>query len=332
MSFAHLHVHTEFSMLDGAARVKEVVAAAAADGQPALAVTDHGVMYGVVDFYKAARAAGINPIVGIEAYVVDGSRFDRPRGNENVRMHMTLLAVNQTGYRNLMKLSSKSFLEGYYYKPRMDSELLAAHSDGIVATSGCLGGPVASRLAPDASREEGQHRQVRDFDAALKAAGHYQDIFGRENFFIEVQDHGVAAQLQIMPDLLDISRRLGAPLLATNDAHYTRREEARNHDVLLCIQTGSNQDDPNRLRFEGDDFYLKSAAEMRSAVSGRSLRGCLRQHPSDRRARRGQARLWSHPLAAVSGSGRLQRAELPRAPGLPGGEGTLRRRPPRTGS
>ena len=264
MSFAHLHLHTEFSMLDGAARVRDVVAAAAEDEQPAVAVTDHGVLYGVVDFFKAATQTGIKPILGIEAYVIDGSRFDRPRGNDNVRYHMTLLAVNEIGYRNLMKLSSRAFLEGYYYKPRMDSELLAAHAEGIVATSGCLGGPVAHRLAPDASREEGAVGEVRDFEAALASAGHYQDIFGRENFFIEVQDHGLEAQRRIMPDLLDISRRIGAPLVATNDAHYTRQDEHEAHDVLLCIQTGSSQDDPNRLRFEGDNFYLKSAAQMRS--------------------------------------------------------------------
>jgi DNA polymerase-3 subunit alpha len=264
MSFAHLHLHTEFSMLDGAARVKDVVAAAAADGQPGIAITDHGVMYGVVDFYKAAKAAGVNPIIGIEAYVVDGSRFDRPRGSENLRYHMTLLAVNQTGYSNLMKLSSRAYLDGYYYKPRMDSELLAAHSEGIVATSGCLGGPVAKRLAPDASNEDGQAGAARDFEAALKAASHYQDIFGRDNFYIEIQDHGIEAQRRIMPDLIDIARQVGAPLVATNDAHYTRRDEASSHDVLLCIQTGSNKDDTNRLRFEGEDFYLKSAAEMRA--------------------------------------------------------------------
>ncbi len=264
MSFAHLHLHTEYSMLDGAARVKDVVATAAADAQPAVAITDHGVLYGVVDFYKAAVQSGIKPILGIEAYVIGGSRFDRPRGNENIRYHMTLLAVNETGYRNLMKLSSRSFLEGYYYKPRMDSELLAAHAEGIVATSGCLGGPVGRRLAPDASREEGAVGAVRDFDAALAAAAHYQEIFGPENFFIEVQDHGLEAQRRIMPDLLEIGRKIRAPLLATNDAHYTRREEHEAHDVLLCIQTGSNQDDPNRLRFEGDAFYLKSAAEMRA--------------------------------------------------------------------
>ncbi|HEX5671526.1 MAG TPA: DNA polymerase III subunit alpha, partial [Acidimicrobiia bacterium] len=264
MSFAHLHLHTEFSMLDGAARVKDVVAAAAADGQPAVAITDHGVMYGVVDFYKAATGAGIKPVIGIEAYITEGSRFDRPRGVDNIRYHMTLLAMNETGYRNLMKLSSLSFVEGYYYRPRMDRELLATYAEGIVATSGCLGGPVAKRLAPDASREDGTAGSARDFDAALKAASQYQDIFGRDNFFIEIQDHGLEAQRRIMPDLIAISRQIGAPLLATNDAHYTRREEHEAHDVLLCIQTGSNQDDSNRLRFEGDNFYLKSAAEMRA--------------------------------------------------------------------
>jgi DNA polymerase-3 subunit alpha len=263
VSFAHLHLHTEYSMLDGAARVRDVVESAAADGQPAVAITDHGVLYGVVDFYKAAMATGVKPIIGIEAYVVEGSRFDRPRGNDNVRYHMTLLAVNETGYRNLMKLSSRAFLEGYYYKPRMDSQLLAAHAEGIVATSGCLGGPVARRLAPDGSREEGGAATARDFDAALAAAAHYQEIFGRDGFFIEIQDHGLEAQKRIMPDLIDISRRIGAPLLATNDAHYTRRLEHEAHDVLLCIQTGSNQDDPNRLRFERPEFYLKPAEEMR---------------------------------------------------------------------
>ena len=166
-------------MLDGAARVSEVVAAAAADRQPAVAITDHGVMYGVVDFVKAAREEGIKPLIGIEAYVTPGSRFDRPRRSQNIRYHMTLLAANETGYRNLMKLASRAYLEGYYYKPRMDSELLAEHSEGIIATSGCLGGPVAQHLAPDASREEGIAGAVRDVDAAVAAAAHYQDIFGQ---------------------------------------------------------------------------------------------------------------------------------------------------------
>ncbi len=262
-SFAHLHLHTEYSMLDGAARVRDVVEAAAADGQAAVAITDHGVMYGVVDFYQAATAVGIKPIIGIEAYVVEGSRFDRPRAAENQRMHMTLLATTQTGYRNLIKLSSLAYLDGYYYKPRMDSDLLSRYGEGIVATSGCLSGPVARHLAPDGTREESGPKTVRDFDTALKAAAHYQDIFGRENFFIELQDHGLDAQRRVTPDLLEISHRLGAPLLATNDAHYTRQSEADAHDVLLCIQTGSNRDEPNRLKFDSTEFYLKTAADMR---------------------------------------------------------------------
>ncbi len=264
MSFAHLHLHTEYSMLDGAARIDDVVAAAAADGQPAIAITDHGVLYGVVDFVKAARSFGIKPIIGTEAYFTDGSRFDRPLGAANKRYHMNLLAENEIGYRNLLQLSSKAFLEGYYYKPRMDFDLLAAHSEGIVATSGCLGGLVAQLLAPESANEEGNKGQLRDFDAALAAAAKFQDIFGKDNFFIELQDHGIDAQRAIMSDLVDISRRIGAPLLATNDAHYTRRSEHDAHDVLLCIQTGSMRDDPDRLRFEGSEHYLKSAAEMRA--------------------------------------------------------------------
>ncbi len=262
-SFAHLHLHTEFSMLDGAARVQDVVAAAAADGQPAVAITDHGVMYGVVDFYRAAEKAGVKPIIGIEAYTTPGSRLERPARSQNVRHHMLLYAENQVGYRNLMQLSSRAYLEGYYYKPRMDREILAEHAEGLIATSGCLGGEVAQLLAPDASREEGNQGAVRDFDAALRVAGEYQDMFGKDNYFIEIQDHGIEAQRRIMPDLLEIARRLDAPLLATNDAHYTRKEEAEPHDVLLCIQTGATIDEPNRFKFDGKDFYLKSASEMR---------------------------------------------------------------------
>ncbi|MGH8952241.1 MAG: DNA polymerase III subunit alpha [Acidimicrobiia bacterium] len=264
VSFAHLHLHTEYSMLDGAARIKDVVAAAVADGQPAIAITDHGVLYGVVDFVKAARTAGIKPIVGMEAYLTDGSRFDRPTASANRRFHMNLLAESEIGYRNLLQLSSRAFLEGYYYKPRMDFDLLAEHSEGIIATSGCLGGLVPQLLAPDSMSEEGNKGQVRDFDAAVAAAGKFQDIFGKDNYFIEVQDHGLAAQKSIMPDLIEISRRTGAPLLATNDAHYTSRAEHEAHDVLLCIQTGSLRDETGRLRFEGNEHYLKTAAEMRA--------------------------------------------------------------------
>jgi DNA polymerase-3 subunit alpha len=250
-------------MLDGAARIKDVVAAAAADGQPAIAITDHGVLYGVVDFVKEAKGVGVKPIIGIEAYLTEGSRFDRPVGNANRRYHMNLIAENETGYRNLLQLSSRAFLEGYYYKPRMDLDLLAEHAEGIIATSGCLGGMVAQHLAPDSLSEEGNKGQVRNFDAALAAAGRFQEIFGKGRFFIEIQDHGLAAQRAIMPDLLEISSRLGAPLLATNDAHYTQQTEHEAHDVLLCIQTGSLRGETGRLRFDSSDFYLKTAAEMR---------------------------------------------------------------------
>ncbi len=250
-------------MLDGAARVSDVTKAAAADGQPAIAITDHGNLYGVVDFYRAARKNGVKPILGIEAYTTPGSRFERPpRGGD--RHHLLLMAESNEGYRNLVQLSSRAYLEGYYYKPRMDKELLSAHSKGLIATSACLGGEVAKWLAPDASREEGNQRSDRDFDAALGAAAELQDIFGKDNFFIELQDHGIEAQRRILPDLVEIGKRLGAPLVATNDAHYTSQSEAEAHDVLLCIQTGANIDEPNRFRFDGVDHHLKTAAEMRA--------------------------------------------------------------------
>ncbi|HEX7100291.1 MAG TPA: DNA polymerase III subunit alpha [Acidimicrobiia bacterium] len=263
MSFAHLHLHTEYSMLDGAARIKDVVRIAAEDGQPGVGITDHGVLYGVVDFVKAAKSHDLTPVIGIEAYLTEGSRFDRPVGAANQRYHLLLYAENETGYKNLMKLSSRAFLEGYYYKPRMDFELLAEHSEGVIATSGCLGGLVPQLLGPDYGLEENSSAKPRDFDAALAAAAKFQDIFGRDNFFIEIQNHGIPAQQKIMGDLLEISRRLNAPLLATNDAHYSRPEDAAAHDVLLCIQTGSLKSDENRLKFHGNDFYLKRAEDMR---------------------------------------------------------------------
>ena len=250
-------------MLDGAARVGDVADAVAADGQPAVAVTDHGVLYGAVDFYRTVSDRGLTPIIGMEAYLTPGSRFDRPPRRDDIRYHTTLLAVSQTGYENLVELASRAYLEGFYYKPRMDRELLAAHAEGIVATSGCLGGHVPQLLAPDAYDEEGNVGGARDFDAALEAAAMYQDIFGRENFFIEIMDHGVDAQRRVLPDLLEISRRIGAPLLATNDVHYTHAEEAEAHDALLCIQTGAQMDDDDRFRFQGGGYFVKSAREMR---------------------------------------------------------------------
>jgi len=251
-------------MLDGAARVKDLVRAVEGDGQPAVAITDHGVLYGVVDFIKAAAGTGVKPIIGIEAYVTPGSRHERPPRRQDTRYHMNLLATSEVGYRNLMTLASRAYLEGFYYKPRMDVELLSEYSEGIVATSGCLGGHVAQLLAPDVSSEEGNRDQIRDFDAALEAASMYQDIFGKGNYFIEIMDHGIAAQAAVMDDLVSISNKVGAPLLATNDSHYTYADEAEAHDVLLCIQTGANKSDADRFKFDSQEFYVKSARQMRA--------------------------------------------------------------------
>jgi DNA polymerase-3 subunit alpha len=251
-------------MLDGAARVKDLVKAVAADNQPAVAITDHGVLYGVVDFVKAAKEEGVKPIVGIEAYLTPGSRFERPARRDDRRYHMTILAESDVGYRNLMKLASLAYTEGYYYKPRIDAELLADHSEGLIGTTGCLGGHVPQLLGVDEAADDDQRGTERDFDAAVAAASMYQDIFGRENFFIELQDHGIPAQQKIMDDLLDIGRKLGAPLLAANDSHYTHAHEADAHDALLCIQTGSVKSDEKRFRFHSEEFYIKSARQMRT--------------------------------------------------------------------
>jgi DNA polymerase-3 subunit alpha len=264
-SFVHLHTHSEYSMLDGASRMPELVAAAKADGQPAIGVTDHGNMYGVLPLYKEANAQGIKPIIGMEAYMAETSRFDRPLrksqiddsggnddGGKKLYYHLTLLCENETGYKNLIQLSSKAFLEGYYYKPRVDYELLAAHSKGLIATSGCLGGLVLQALLRN------------DIEEAISVAGRLQDIFGKNNFFIELQDHGLPEQIRTNPLLINIAKYIKAPLLATNDSHYTHKSAARAHDALLCIQTNAKLSDPNRFHFDGEEHYLKSAAEMRS--------------------------------------------------------------------
>ncbi|MEY2434840.1 MAG: polymerase subunit alpha, partial [Acidimicrobiaceae bacterium] len=265
-SFAHLHVHTEFSMLDGASRVDEVVAAAAADGQPALGITDHGNMYGVLPFYAACKAAGITPVVGFEAYMANDSRYERintrgkiddtggeGEGGKKAWYHLTLLAENNRGYKNLIQLASRAFLEGYYRKPKVDWELLDEHSEGVIATSGCLGGHVLQSLL------------TGDFETALAKAGRLQEIFGQSNFFIELQDHGIPEQHKTNPQLVEIARKLGAPLLATNDSHYTRPEDAEAHDALLCVQTNAliSQSGDERFKFSGEGHYLKTADEMR---------------------------------------------------------------------
>jgi DNA polymerase-3 subunit alpha len=250
-SFVHLHLHTEYSMLDGASRIEEVVAAAAADGQPAVGITDHGNMYGALPMYEAARNAGVKPVIGMEGYFTNTSRFDRPKRSEHEIFHLTMLAETDEGYHNLIKIASAAYLDGYYYKPRSDWELLERHHAGVTATTGCLGGLVAQLIL-------GGHE-----DAALEAAARFQDIFGRDHFFVELQDHGQPDDAKVLRPLLDIARRLHAPLLATNDSHYTHKHDAEAHDALLCVQTGALQSDPNRFTFDGDDFYIKSAAEMR---------------------------------------------------------------------
>ena len=239
-SFVHLHNHTEYSMLDGAARVEEMVLAAKADGQTAIGITDHGNLYGVIDFYEACRKHGLTPIIGLEAYMAANSRFDRPprrgkiddtggetEGGQKLYHHLTLLAESNQGYRNLRELSSKAFLEGYYYKPRLDWELLERYSEGLIATSSCLGGVVLQALLQD------------NYGKALELAGRLQTIFGQESFFIEMQDHGIPEQIRTNPHLLQIAKDLRAPLLATNDLHYVRHSDAEMHDALLCIGTGS---------------------------------------------------------------------------------------------
>lgn len=263
-SFTHLHVHTEFSMLDGASRLDEMIAKAVEDGQPAIGMTDHGNMYGTLDFYKECNKQGIKPIIGTEAYMAHDHRSERPSrrgrvddsggetdGGKKLYYHLILLAENNTGYQNLIQLSSLAFMEGYYYKPRMDWELLDKYSDGLIATSGCLGGHVLQSLL------NGDER------GALEKAARLQDIFGRDNFFIELQDHGIPAQHETNPKLLEIAKKIQAPLLATNDSHYTHEHDHDAHDALLCVQTGSLMSDPNRFKFQGSDHYLKTAAEMR---------------------------------------------------------------------
>ncbi|MFI7577122.1 DNA polymerase III subunit alpha [Micromonospora sp. NPDC049497] len=276
-SFAHLHVHTEYSMLDGAARLKDLFAEVERQGMPAVAMTDHGNMHGANDFYKQAMAAGVTPILGIEAYVAPESRFHKSRvrwgrpeqksddvSGSGGYTHKTIWARNKTGLHNLFTLTSKAYTDGYFVKwPRMDTELLAEYSDGLMATTGCPSGEVQTRL------RLGQDAQ------ALEAAAKYQEIFGRENYFLELMDHGLDIEKRVRDGLLEIGRKLGIPPVVTNDSHYTHEAQSEAHDVLLCVQTGSNVADPNRFKFGGSGYYIKSADEMR-AVDGSDvwLEGC----------------------------------------------------------
>ena len=251
MSFAHLHVHTEYSLLDGSNKIKEYVARVKELGMDSAAITDHGVMYGVIDFYRAARAEGINPILGCEVYVAPGSRFDREAGSgEDRYYHLVLLAENNQGYANLMKIVSKGFTEGFYYKPRVDLAVLKEYHEGIIALSACLAGEVARYL------------QRGMYEDAKAAALRYQDIFGKGNFFLELQDHGIPAQRLVNQELLRMHEETGIDLVATNDVHYTRAEDADPHDILLCLQTNKKLADEDRMRYEGGQYYVKSPEEM----------------------------------------------------------------------
>lgn len=262
-SFVHLHAHTEYSMLDGAAKIKDYLKKVSELNQPAAAITDHGNLYGALEFYNEAIKIGVKPIIGYEAYVTPTSRFERPERDKNKRYHLTLLAENNEGYQNLVELVSKAYLEGYYYKPRIDYELLEEYSNGLIALSGCLGGEIAQFLAPDGSKEEGNNDAVRSYENALLVAKKYQQIFGQENFFIELHNHGIPQQIDILPDLVKISKEIGAPLVATNDSHYVEQENSSAHDALLCVQTNATLDDESRFKFEGSGYYIKSSEEMR---------------------------------------------------------------------
>ena len=251
MNFTHLHVHTEYSLLDGSNKIQEYVNRVRELGMDSAAITDHGVMYGVIDFYRAARAAGINPILGCEVYVAPGSRFDREIGSGDDRYyHLVLLAENNQGYANLMKIVSKSFVEGFYYKPRVDLQLLEKYHEGLIALSACLAGEVARFLTRGM------------YEDAKAAALRYQDIFGKGNFFLELQDHGIPEQQNVNQQLLKMHRETGIELVATNDIHYTLAEDAQPHDVLLCLQTGKKLSDVNRMRYDGGQYYVKSPEEM----------------------------------------------------------------------
>ncbi|SHL54662.1 DNA polymerase-3 subunit alpha [Anaerocolumna jejuensis DSM 15929] len=252
MSFTHLHLHTEYSLLDGSGKIKEMVSRVKELGMDSMAITDHGVMYGVIDFYKACLAEGIKPVIGCEVYVAPGSRFDREAGASDERYyHLILLAENNTGYQNLMKIVSAGFLEGFYYKPRVDYEVLEKHSEGIIALSACLAGEVASYLRKG-FYEEGK-----------QAALHYRQIFGEGNYFLELQDHGIPEQADVNQGLLRLSEETGIPLVATNDVHYTMESDAQAHDILLCIQTQKKVSDENRMRYEGGQYFIKSEEEMK---------------------------------------------------------------------
>jgi DNA polymerase-3 subunit alpha len=254
-TFVHLHNHTEYSLLDGASRIHAMVARAAELEMPAIALTDHGVMYGAIHFYKACKEAGIKPIVGCEVYVAPRSRLLREGRVDRDPSHLTLLAADHEGYVNLMRLCTVGQMEGMYYKPRIDKEILAQHSKGLIALSGCLQGEIAGRITDN------------DLEGAKEAVASYRDIFGKDRFLLEVQRHGIDKQDQVNAALVSLGKDFGLRLCATNDLHYVHRHDSEAHDVLLCLQTGARFNDPNRWRFSTQENYLKTAEEMAESFS-----------------------------------------------------------------
>ena len=251
MAFTHLHVHTEYSLLDGAARIKDLVSHAKELGMDSLAITDHGAMFGVIDFYKECKKQGIKPIIGCEVYTAARRMTDKQPDKDKHQGHLILLAKDDKGYKNLIKIVSAGYIKGYYYKPRIDKEVLRQHSEGIIALSACLAGKVQNELLNG------------NYKGAKEEAAELLEIFGEGNFYIEIQDQGLEEEAMIKPQLIQISRELGIPMVATNDVHYVRKEDAKAHDVLLAIQTATSINDENRMRFPNDEFYLKSEQEMR---------------------------------------------------------------------
>ena len=250
-NFIHLHVHTEYSLLDGAARINDLLDAAKNFGMSALAITDHGNMYGVINFYKAAKARGIKPIIGCEVYVAPASRFDRKAIDGKKNSHLVLLAENNIGYKNLIKLATLAGTEGFYGRPRVDKEILRKYHDGIIAMSACVAGEIPRAIRHD------------ELTLAKELILEHMEIFGRENFFLEIQDHALDTERKVRDALKGFSAELNLPLVATNDSHYVRRADSEFHDLLLCIQTNRTLRDPNRWKFSSDDYYLKSPEEMR---------------------------------------------------------------------
>jgi len=249
MSFVHLHVHSEFSLLDGACRVDALPEQAKSLGQNAIAITDHGVMYGAVAFYKACQKCGVKPIIGCEVYVAPRKRTDKVHGEDSEYTHLVLLCKNEVGYKNLCYLVSAGFTEGFYLKPRIDWDLLHAHAEGLVCLSGCLAGYISRSIVND------------DYAAAKAKALELRELFG-EDFYLELQDHNIVEEKRALNGLLRIAEETGIPTVLTNDTHYLKKSDAAVQDVLLCIQTGKTLDEPNRMRFEGEEFYLKSEEEM----------------------------------------------------------------------